>query len=392
MIVMVLAGACDAARPEAQPAPSSAGLAGVPSGPEGEAFYQPPPPPAEAKPGDPIWVRPYGGLRDSVGYHILYWSQSIEGALVATSGVVFWPAQARTDPRPVVAWAHGSAGLGDQCAPSKWDFEQEGMARSVAALVVRNGAIFVATDYQGLGTPGEHPYLVGHAVGRDVLNSIRAAAKLAAMSSPTAVVLGESQGGGATLFTAELAPTYAPDVKLAGGVAVAPPSDLVTLASSLDGGRYFGYTLMAINGIGTAYPAAVAKQDTLTAAGREALSSIRAECSDVILSRYAGKRQEEFGVGPILGSAEFVQRLQDNEPGRTKTSVPILVVHGEADDTIPVAGSRKLVQAYCAAGVPVTAKFLPGKGHADSTMTAMPDIVAFLTARLNGEPAASTCG
>jgi fermentation-respiration switch protein FrsA (DUF1100 family) len=136
----------------------------------------------------------------------------------------------------------------------------------------------------------------------------------------------------------------------------------------------------------------VSRQDALTAAGKEALSAIRTECSDVILTRYAGKRQDEFGVGPILGSAEFLQRLRDNEPGHTRTSVPILLLHGEADDTVPVAGTRKLVQAYCAAGVPVTSKFLPGKGHADTTLTAMPDIVAFLTSLLNGAPVTSNCG
>ncbi|GIH03436.1 lipase [Rhizocola hellebori] len=391
VIAALLTASCDSAGTEVQPTPTSNSVVAA-SGPQGEAFYQPPAPPAGAKPGDLIWARPYSGLKNTTGYQILYWSQTINGELVATSGVAFWPVRPRPEPRAIVAWAPGTAGLGDQCAPSKWEYDQESMAKSVAGLVVKSDAIFVATDYQGLGTPGEHPYLVGHAEGRDVLNAIRAAAKLTETANPTAVVLGESQGGGASLFAAELAPTYAPDVKLAGVAAVAPPSDLATLASALNGSKYFGYTLMTINGIGTAYPAAVAPQDALTAAGKQALSVIREECSDVILTRYAGKKQDEFGVGPILSSAEFLRRLQDNEPGRTKTSVPILIVQGEADDTIPVAGTRKLVQAYCAAGVPLTAMFLPGKGHADSMLAAMQDIVPYLTARINGEPASSTCG
>lgn len=361
-------------------------------GPRGDAFYEPRALPADAKPGDLIWVRPYGLLANSVGYQIMYWSQAVDGTLVATSGVAFWPARTISNPRPIVAWAPGSTGLGDQCASSTWEYDQHALPKAVAELVVKNGAVFVATDYQGLATPGEHPYAVGNAEGRDVLNSIRAVAALTKTSNPTAVTLGESQGGGASLFAAELAPSYAPDIRFVGAVAVAPPSDLANLASTLDGGKYFGYVLMAINGIGTAYPDALAQRDKLTAAGRQALSAIRSECGAEILVQYAGKRREEFGLGPILDSAEFLRRLHENEPGHAKTQAPLLIVQGEADDTIPPAMTRRLVQAYCAAGVPVTAKFLPGKGHANSTTTALTDIVIFLAARMNGQPASSTCG
>ncbi len=37
------------------------------------------------------------------------------------------------------------------------------------------GWTFVATDYEGLGTPGVHPYLVGLSEARGVLDIVRAA-------------------------------------------------------------------------------------------------------------------------------------------------------------------------------------------------------------------------
>lgn len=381
--VLVAVAGCSIG-PGPKPSPTTS-VSAVP-GPQGDAFFTPPAAPADAEPGQVIWARPITGLQNSYGYDILYWSTNVDDELTATSGVVFWPAQEATGPRPIVAWAHGTAGLGDQCAPSKWDYEQPGMARSVAVSVIRSGGVFVASDYEGLGPPGEHPYMVGDAAGRNVLDSIRAATELTGLEISATVAFGESQGGGAALFAAELAQSYAPDVGLKGAVAVAPPADLTGLMSHLDGSRYFGYTLMAINGIGTAYPEATALQAELGPEGKTALTSIKSLCSDVVLTEYAGKRRTDYGVGDILDSPEFRARLAENEPGKRKTSVPVLLVHGEADDTIPVAGTRQLLADYCALGVSVTAEFVPGKGHANTTANALPRIVDYLNARLADKP------
>ena len=68
------------------------------------------------------------------------------------------------------------------------------------------GYVIAATDYQGLGTRGPHPYLVGESEGVGALDSVRAARNLEeADASADFVVWGESQGGQASLFTGQLA-------------------------------------------------------------------------------------------------------------------------------------------------------------------------------------------
>jgi alpha-beta hydrolase superfamily lysophospholipase len=92
------------------------------------------------------------------------------------------------------------------------------------------GYVIAATDYQGLGTPGPHPYLVGDSEGIGALDSVRAARNLAeAGASADFVVWGESQGGHASLFAGQLASTYAPELNLHGVVGSAPAADLVDL-------------------------------------------------------------------------------------------------------------------------------------------------------------------
>ena len=82
------------------------------------------------------------------------------------------------------------------------------------------------TDYQGLGTPGVHPYLIGKAAARSALDIIGAARQLDRHLSKKFVIAGHSQGGHAALWTADYAKRWAPGLKLRGTMAFAPASHI----------------------------------------------------------------------------------------------------------------------------------------------------------------------
>ncbi|HET8996002.1 MAG TPA: prolyl oligopeptidase family serine peptidase [Acetobacteraceae bacterium] len=46
-----------------------------------------------------------------------------------------------------------------------------------------------------------------------------------------------------------------------------------------------------------------------------------------------------------------------------RNKAPVLLVHGEADETVPAGRSRDAESALQAAGVPVESSFIPGLGH-----------------------------
>jgi phospholipase/carboxylesterase len=50
-------------------------------------------------------------------------------------------------------------------------------------------------------------------------------------------------------------------------------------------------------------------------------------------------------------------------PAELANRAPVLLVHGEADDVVPVARSRDAEAALVAAGVPVDAHYIPRLGH-----------------------------
>ena len=110
----------------------------------------------------------------SKAVRILYTStDGISGkAPVAVSGAVYFPkGSSPATGWPVIAWAHGTVGIADVCAPS-WTPHLQRDTDYLNAWLAQGYAI-VATDYQGLGTPGPHPYHVSKAEGWSVLDSIR---------------------------------------------------------------------------------------------------------------------------------------------------------------------------------------------------------------------------
>ncbi len=89
----------------------------------------------------------------------------------------------------------------------------------------------VRTDYQGLGTPGTHEYLVGQDEGRSVLDIVRAARQVDSTLGKKVIIGGHSQGGHAALWAAALAPKWTPELDVLGTVADAPASHVEQQAS-----------------------------------------------------------------------------------------------------------------------------------------------------------------
>ena len=138
---------------------------------------------------------------------------------------------------PVISWAHGTTGMGDSCAPSKGgDQGSYGGAEPLIQSWLDLGYAVVATDYEGLGTPGIHPYLVGDSEGRGVLDIVRASRQLFPSLSDEVVIAGHSQGAHAALFAADLAPEWAGDFTHKGTVGYAPPANLGLQASGIGAG------------------------------------------------------------------------------------------------------------------------------------------------------------
>ena len=214
----------------------------VRQGPAGGAFYKPPKN-VPGGHGNLIWQRQATKLAPienaDVNKTILYTSRSPEGKPIAVSGSVsIPPGKPPKGGWPVISWAHGTTGAADSCAPTR--IRPTGPVAGYAAYVkpqhqewVDAGYAVVATDYQGLGTPGPHPYLIGKSEGRSVLDAVSAARDLDPSIGRKFLIAGHSQGGQAALFAAGLADDWSPGLKLRGTVSYSPASHIAEQADLL---------------------------------------------------------------------------------------------------------------------------------------------------------------
>ena len=324
--------------------------------PPGNAFYTPPNPLPAGAPGTVIWSRPSTSPTAGVNaWQILYLSTSVTGAPTAVSGTVLVPAAAYNGTRPVVAYAAGTQGWAFSCAPSvemaAGSFDEQ---FEVNNLLARGWAV-VVTDYPGLGTPGPELYNVGIPEGYAVLDSLRAAVGLPAdglSASAQLAIMGYSQGGGAAGWAAQLQPSYAPGMNLAGIAMGGTPANLQAVANNINGSLFFAFLAGTAEGFNAAYPA-LNLQSELTPAGQTAMAQLQTMCQTQALLTYAGKSIQDYTVGGInpMNTAPWSAVLDANNLGAIKPDVPILETHGYLDEVIPYSVEQALHNQWCADGV-----------------------------------------
>jgi hypothetical protein len=378
------------------PVVTAASPASADTGPAGDAFYVPPSPLPPGSPGDVIWWRtspsPVASAR---AWQVLYRSTTAAGAATAVSGTVLVPTAAVAGTRPVVAYAAGTQGWGDQCAPSKSIASNTFDEQFAVTNLLNRGWAVAVTDYPGLGPPGDETYNVGIPEGFAVLDSLRAATRLTAAGlSPTApmAVEGYSQGGAAGGWAAQQAASYAPEMRLAGVAAGGTPANLQAVARNINGTAFFAFLAGTAIGFNAAYPAAVDLPNRLTPTGRAAVAVLGTQCQLTGLALVAGHRIEDYtvgGINPITVPA-IAAVLNQNNLGAGRPNVPILQYHGRLDEVIPYAVENTLHSQWCAAGV--TTQLTPFLGdHVLTQILAQTTVTTWLAARLAGTPAPTNC-
>ncbi len=356
--------------------------------PAGLAFYQPPDPLPSGKPGDIIWTRPLGPTPGGTAYLVLYLSQKVDGSPAAVSGIVAVPSKpAPAGGRVIVTWGHGTTGSADQCAPSRFG------AASIPNLqkLLEAGYVVAATDYEGLGTPGPHPYLVGVSEGRGVLDAARAAHQFApARASDRMLIYGHSQGGQAAVWAGQLAPRYAPDLKMLGVVAAAPAARLsVIYSAAASVPQFAGYVVVGADGMHAAYPS-LPLNEVLSSAALAKNGIVEQACLDAVLTTYAALGAPVVSGNP-LDLPDWGPKLKANDAGDTATPAPILLTQGDKDTTIPPALTVAYQQGACQHGSNVTLKMYPGQTHSGVIPASIDDTLAWMAARVAGTPAPSGC-
>ena len=320
-------------------------------------------------------------------YRVMYVSESLQDEPIAVTGLVAVPSTPPPDGGyPVIAWAHGTTGLADICAPSL----NETSAAGLVNQLLDQGYVVAATDYEGLGTPGRHPYVVGESEARGVYDSVRAAGQLPDVElSDQIAVWGHSQGGHAAMFNLDIADDYAPEFDVVGVVAGAPPSQLLLIYDALLESPFRHYILMAAAGFTAAYGDEVAPLDeVLTPEGIELIDVVDEGCATDIGSETESIPIDEISAANPADVPEWAELLEANDPGEFDEAVdiPLLVIQGGNDEQIPVAATALMFDQLCAIGQNQSRWIYPGQSHAGVVPVSADDMLDWIDLRFEGAP------
>lgn len=313
-----------------------------------------------------------------------YRTEGPTGGLINGAGLVLLPdTPAPAGGYPIVAWDHGTSGLGPQCGITTNKAVHE---RPLLQSFLDRGWAVVAPDYLGLsaGSDTVHPYLHTRTEATATIDLVRAARAAEPGLSKTWAVVGGSQGGHAALGTGNLAGDYAPELDFRGTVALAPESNFEQILSRLDPrvpnlpivDELVGPFAGILAGLRATRPD-LDVNGLLSPRGREVVDAIATSCvedfGEVVdgasIGSLLARPVEADGVGAALRDYMVVPTVGYRQP--------ILIVHGAADTVVPLPMSYALLAQMRASGTAVEFGQYPG-GHPEIDAQARPRVLSFV--------------
>lgn len=309
------------------------------------------------------------------------------GEKALSTGTVFLPqGTAPEGGWPVISWAHGTSGLGDSCAPSVAGPALAERDLPYLGNWLAQGYAVVASDYAGLGTEGLQAYLDGRTTAHNVVDMAKAGRNYSDQLSRKWVTVGQSQGGGAAIYTARYATEFGgPDLDYRGAVGTGTPAYIERLVSI--GGP--GMPPVALPAGLTAYVAYIAAalryshpelglDDILTPVGKKYVDLAETACVADLEEQLEGVKVGDFFTAPLTGLPNFTAVLDDYmampEAGFDK---PFFMGHGLRDTDVPFPTTAAYVARLTANGQPVT--FRPyDADHSGTLVQSQADTIPFV--------------
>ncbi|MDO7467453.1 alpha/beta fold hydrolase [Acinetobacter baumannii] len=324
------------------------------------------------------------------------------GQEVQATSLVFIPnTQPPVGGWPIVVWAHGTTGVADVCAPSKAALVDS--TKDLISKLLAAGYVVVAPDYEGLGTPGIHPFLNVKSEAFSITDAVVATRNYLSqrnlLTSKKWVTVGHSQGGHAALGAAQYASRAQLEYK--GTVAVAPASNLgfiliageqsvanatldkkISMYAQLD-----TYTALVTAGIRNTqptfdYPQVFTPQISSIAQQAETIcSGPLGQAFGAGMTQYVTEHngtldgytrtQPNFMAVPLVKT--FLDK--DSQPLQVKVTTPIIIYQGLADSTVPKVATDILISNATVVGTKINSYVTGNWDHGTAMSSNVDNIV-----------------
>lgn len=347
---------------------------------------------------------------------------NVQGRTAKATALVMFPKVAQpADGYRVVVWEHGTVGVGDSCAPSNNTVNPR--FKILADTLLAAGYVVIAPDYEGLGTPGIHPYLNLGSEAKSAIAAVKAAKDhYGAQLNGQWMSIGQSQGGHASLGTAEFANN---DTNYKGAVAGAPASSLGYIISVVapqaianilkqeQAGlvpvgtavevyaellAYAAYTTVGI----TAYDPKFNYREIFQERSRsiaefaEGTTGENGVCLDDLHNKFAADIRDFISkdttktvldypglAGNFQENPTVKKFLVDNQPATKKINTPVMIIQGKLDMAVPYDVTNALQNGLKALGTKVEFLGVDGASHTQAIVCENANAVDFIQANMS---------
>lgn len=347
-------------------------------------------------------------LTNAIAYRIRYNSSDLQGVKTESTGLVIAPTNAG-DNLKVMSWAHGTTGMGDASCPSAQPdpareltlYFESGSTTQIDYGVpgiqkfLDEGWIVVATDHQGIGTPGIHQYTVNITNALDTVNIVHAAREMNLGAGTKFGAIGWSQGGGTTAAVAELDASAFGELELVGvvgmspgvpGVALKLPETQAALAGTGAPTPPDGHMFMILGAMTAAFPEELSLDDVFTPLGKQIFldnynTAPVHHLSDILARAYRHQgaiidvKKEKFPA--------WVEAFVKASAAQKMPIAPILVLVDGQDPNgpCPLPWQLGYIEAIKALGGDITSSTYPDDDHFSLPQSSVDEARTWLTSK-----------
>lgn len=383
----------------------------VPTAPTEDSFYQVPGGIDTIEPGTilkyrkpPAAIAAFGvaplKLKDS--FQILYRTTDNFGNSTATVLTVLIPYNA--DYKKLLSYQIAEDAGYANCAPSyalqhkSSTFGFFGTVATQAELLLMEAAleqgwVVITPDHEG----PRGAFLANRMAGHTVLDGIRAALRSNGFTGikqdATIALWGYSGGSIASGWAAELQPTYAPELNIAGAALGGPVPYVSSALNTLNKGPIGGLVPSGITGLSHEYPvlkALIAEQILPQYKEKFAKASQQCLVADIVDFPFVDffswvKDKDIFNTNPGK------KIMEENSMGQATPKIPLFVYKSINDEAAPVSDADKLIQTYCSNGASVEYVRDLVSEHISLAITGGPRALSWLKRLMNGEQPRKGC-
>ncbi|OAA52978.1 Lipase, secreted [Cordyceps fumosorosea ARSEF 2679] len=376
--------------------------------PSDDPFYHVPDGIEDIAPGTILKHRPppakiaafgFDPLNLDATYQILYRTTDSLGNATVTVLTVLVPHNA--DMTKVLSYQVAEDAADINCAPSyAFQFQHatgpdKGTMTTESELLLVEGAmeqgwVVIAPDFLG----PDAAFLANKLAGHAVLDGIRAAINsnpfTGISKNPTVAMWGYSGGSVASMWAAELQPSYAPELVIAGAAVGGTVPNITSVVTSINGKPHAGLIPTGVVGLMNQYAELrpVVEQHILPQF-RDKFFTVRHQCLDADAKEF--KNQDILAMFDdrdlVYTNPTAIRIITENTLGRGDTpKIPMFVYKSVADEISPVAETDALVAQYCADGASIQYQRDRQSDHSSLAILAAPKALQWLKETMRGTP------